>query len=155
MHAPSIFSWVPDSGRYFNYFYPAGLIAATAVGLIFSVLVYKIKDELTPPILIELALLSVMLIPFVLPKMHERNFYPADVISILFAFYFPRYFVIPILMNIISFFSYQPTLFNVEPVPISLLALCLLILIIILSRDAGMQVHARAIADRNGRDAVK
>jgi Gpi18-like mannosyltransferase len=78
--------------------------------------------------------------PFVLPKMHERNFYPADVISIIFALYFPRLFFVPIVMNVISFFSYQPTLFGVEPVPISLLAFGVLILVIILSRDAIIQL---------------
>jgi Gpi18-like mannosyltransferase len=67
--------------------------------------------------------------------MHERYFYPADVISIIFVFYFPRYFYFPVLMNVVSFFAYQPTLFGSEPVSISLLAAGILILLIVLARD--------------------
>ncbi len=42
-------------------------------------------------------------------------------------------FFVPIIMSIVSFFSYQPTLFGVEPVSIGLLAFGVLILIIILA----------------------
>jgi len=136
MHAPSMFAWIPDTGRFYPYFYPVGLIIAAVAGLFFSIVVYKSRKELTPAILVELALISVIMMPFFLPKMHERNFYPADILSIIFAFYFPRFFFVPIAMSVISFFSYQPTLFNVEPVSISLLALLVLSLIIVLNRDA-------------------
>ena len=33
MHAPSLLSLIPNSGRFFPYFYPAGLILAIAVSL--------------------------------------------------------------------------------------------------------------------------
>jgi Gpi18-like mannosyltransferase len=136
MHAPSLLSLIPNLGRFYPYFYPAGLILAIAVGSLFSVLMYKSQAKLTPPLLIELSLISVMVMPFVLPKMLDRYFYPADVFSILFAFYFPSYFYIPIGMNIISFFAYQPTLFQVDPVPIGILALGVLVLIIVLIKGA-------------------
>jgi Gpi18-like mannosyltransferase len=140
MHAPTIFAWIPDSGRFYNYFYPAGLIMAALTGIYFSLIVYRSHRELTLPILVELALIIVMLMPFLLPKMHERNFYPADIISIIFVFYFPQFFFVPIVMSVISFFSYQPTLFEVEPLPISLLALLILFLIVFLIRHAVTQL---------------
>jgi Gpi18-like mannosyltransferase len=135
MHAPSIFSWLPDSGRFYPYLYPAGLILATAAALFYSISIYKSENHITPALLIELALFSAILMPFILPKMHERYFYPADVICIIFVFYFPRYFYFPVLMNVVSFFAYQPTLFGSEPVSISLLAAGILILLIVLARD--------------------
>ena len=136
MHAPSLLSLIPNLGRFYPYFYPAGLILAIAVGSLFSVLMYKSQAKLTPPLLIELSLISVMVMPFVLPKMLDRYFYPADVLSILFAFYFPSYFYIPIGMTVISFFAYQPTLFQVEPMPINILAFGILGLLVILIKDA-------------------
>jgi Gpi18-like mannosyltransferase len=142
MHAPTVFAWIPDSGRFYPYFYPAGLILACAAAIFLTFFIYKSKEELIPSTLLELALIAVVMMPFVLPKMHERNFYPADVISIIFAFYFPRLFFVPILMSVISFFSYQPTLFGAEPVPISFLALGVLVLIIILGRDAVKQLYS-------------
>ncbi len=136
MHAPSLLSLIPNSGRFYPYFYPAGLILAIAVGLLLFIMIYKSQVGLTSSLLIELSLISVMLMPFVLPKMLDRYFYPADVLSILFAFYFPRYFYIPIGMSIISFFAYQPTLFQTEPVAIPVLALGILILLVVVIRDA-------------------
>jgi Gpi18-like mannosyltransferase len=136
MHAPTVFSWIPDTGRYYTYFYSAGLIGAILAGLLFCIIAYKSQEKITTSILVELALISVLIIPFFLPKMHERNFYPADVISIIFAFYHPRFIFAPISMSVISFFSYQPTLFNVEPISIGILALGVFILIVLLCRDA-------------------
>jgi Gpi18-like mannosyltransferase len=140
MNAPSAFSLIPDSGRFFIYYYHAGLIAAVAAGIFYSIFVYKSHNNLTPSILLELALLTILMMPFLLPKMHERNFYPADVISIVFAFYYPRYLFVPIVMSVTSFFSYQPTLFAAEPVPISWLALGILTLIIFLGQDVIIQL---------------
>ena len=141
MHAPSVFSWMPDTGRFYGYFYPAGLFAAAAAALCLAILVYKSKVKLTPSLLIELATISVMLMPFLLPKMHERYFYPADVFTILLAFYYPGLFLVPIGMSIISYFAYQPTIFESEPVSIAILAVGVLLLLIVLIRDAVLQLY--------------
>jgi len=149
MNAPSVFSLVPASGRFYIYYYHAALISAVAAGIFFSIFVSKSPAKLTPSILLELALIAVLMIPFILPKMHERYFYPADVISIIFAFYFPRYLFVPILMSVISTLSYLPTLFGIEPIPLSLLALGIFILIIFLSRDAIIQLFPIWPGDNN------
>jgi len=144
MHAPTLLSFIPNSGRYYPFFYPAGLILAIAIGILFSTLIYKSQAKLTPPLLIELSLISVMVMPFVLPKMLDRYFYPADVLSILFAFYFPEFFYIPIIMNTISFFAYQPTLFQTEPVPIGILAIGIFSIITILIKDMIVRLYPKA-----------
>jgi len=136
MHAPSLLSLIPNSGRFYPYFYPAGLILTISVALLLSVLIYKSHADLTPSLLIELSLISVMIMPLLLPKMLDRYFYPADVLSILFAFYFPSYFYIPIGMGIISFFAYQPTLFGTEPVASPILAIGIIVLLTIVIKDA-------------------
>jgi Gpi18-like mannosyltransferase len=148
MHAPSALSWLPDSGRFYPYFYPAGLILAASAALAYSLAVYRSRTEITPPLLVELALISVLMLPFVLPKMHERYFYVADVLSIILVFYVPRLFFVPLSMITISFFSYQPTLFGVEPVPIGLLALGVFVLLVVLGRDALAQLFPSRLGDQ-------
>jgi uncharacterized membrane protein len=44
--------------------------------------------------------------------MHERYFYMADVLSIVVAFYRPRLWLVPVLVQFASFFSYLPFLFG-------------------------------------------
>jgi Gpi18-like mannosyltransferase len=146
MHAPSLLSWIPDTDKFYPYFYPVGLLAATAAGLCYCLLIYKSPAKMTPALVIELATISVMLMPYLLPKMHERYFYPADVFTILFAFYFPRYFFVPLGMSIISFFAYQPTIFGAQPVSIAFLALGVLVLLVVLVRDAILGLYPCAPA---------
>ncbi|MFH1185397.1 MAG: hypothetical protein V1755_10220 [Chloroflexota bacterium] len=136
MHAPTALAWIPDGGRYYPYFYTSALAVAATMALAFSWAIYRSSSKLTPGLLIELALISVILVPFFLPKMHERYFYLADLLSIVFAFYVPSHFFVPLLMITVSFFAYQPTLFGVEPVPMGLLALGVFILLVALLRHA-------------------
>ena len=93
-------------------------------------LVWRSKKALNADLLIKIALVSVVLLPFLLPRMHERYFFAADIFSIIFAFYFPRYFYLPVLMQLISFFSYQPFLFE-KPVNFTLLTFGMLTVILI------------------------
>ena len=58
------------------------------------------------------SLVSVAIVPFLLPKMHDRYFYPADVFSLLAVFYLPELWFIPVLYQIISSLAYIVYLFN-------------------------------------------
>ena len=55
-------------------------LAAAAVGSFLYVMVFRRAQD-TPAHLIALAMLSAMLLPFLLPKMHERYFFLADVLA--------------------------------------------------------------------------
>lgn len=134
MHAPSALAWIPSSGQFYPYFYPMGLVLALAGTLCIVVGVWLSRAKLSPAILTQAALLSAMWLPFLLPKMHERYFYPADVLSILVAFFVPELFFVPVAMITISFFAYQPTLFSIEPIPIGVLALGVFALLVLLTR---------------------
>ncbi len=137
MHAPSAYAFLPDSGTVYQYFYPVGLALAAAVALSFIVFVQQSRAKLTPALLVELSLASVLLMPYLLPKMHERYFFPADVLSIVFAAFFPAYYYVAIAMSAVSFFAYLPYLFAQEPGPMAWLALGILaILGIVLWRTA-------------------
>ena len=79
--------------------------------------------------LISFSLLSVLFPPFLLPGMHERYFFAADVLSVIYAFYMPRGLLVAILVQFASAFTYLPYLFQQEPVPRPLLALVMLVAI--------------------------
>jgi Gpi18-like mannosyltransferase len=64
--------------------------------------------------------------------MHDRYFYPADILSIVYGFYFPRHFWVPIVTIMVSLFTYISYFFEREPVPLPLLAVILLVLIVFL-----------------------
>lgn len=76
--------------------------------------------------LVSLATLSVLFPPFFLPGMHERYFFAADVLSVVYAFYLPRGFRVTLLIQFASAFTYLPYLFEQEPVPRRLLPLPIL-----------------------------
>jgi Gpi18-like mannosyltransferase len=86
MNAPNLYLFIPDA------FYSPGVLMGlgiTALVVLVWVVVYaRTIREFTPPTLLLSALAAVALMPFFLPKMHDRYFYPADVLSFLAAFYF-------------------------------------------------------------------
>ncbi|MEB3227134.1 MAG: hypothetical protein VKJ27_02010 [Synechocystis sp.] len=98
---------------------------AIAVIILFIGVMVRRKLPLTPPTLIQLSLISVVLVPFVLPKMHERYFFAADVLSLLYVGYFPQRFWVAPAINGISLFSYWPFLVGGQMIPLQFLALCL------------------------------
>lgn len=129
-NAPSFYVWFPDS--VYDFLYPAGLILAMVVALILVIGVHKSQVKVDRELMVQLALLSVLSMPYFLPKMHDRYFFAADVLSIVFGFYFPAYFFIPIAVIASSFFAYFPYLFKVQ-MPLSVFSGVLAIVIIILS----------------------
>jgi Gpi18-like mannosyltransferase len=68
-------------------------------------------------------LMSVALVPFLLPKMLDRYFYPADILALIAAFYLPELWFIPILYQIISTSAYLVSLFDAPLLLIKVAAL--------------------------------
>jgi Gpi18-like mannosyltransferase len=134
LKAPNVYQWIP----YHRAFEKASIFFAAAFVYLFCFIGYKSRVELEKNIIIKLALVSVILVPYTLPQMHERYFFPADVLSIIYAFYFPRFFFIPVLIISASFFSYLPYIFvnlTFRPELIPSLAVLMGIALIITSVD--------------------
>ncbi len=95
----------------------------TIIGLVLTVLIVgcwillnaRAKFDLSRSAILLMGLVSVAILPFVLPKMHDRYFYPADVVSLALAFYFPELWFVPILYQVISTSAYIVFLFNAAP----------------------------------------
>jgi Gpi18-like mannosyltransferase len=145
----NMYAWFPKS--FSDQLYPAGLVFGVSICFLYLVIAYRSRAPLTDEAIVQLALLSVLILPFFLPRMHDRYFYPADVLSILYAFFFPEYFFIPLVTILVSFFSYEPYLFKVEVVPLSLLAIVFLGLIVIVARRLVMTLYPTVNGSREER----
>jgi Gpi18-like mannosyltransferase len=64
-----------------------------------------------------LALVSVACFPFILPRMHDRYFYPADVFSIVLAFYMPELWFVAVSYQVISVLVYSINLLQLGLMP--------------------------------------
>ena len=93
-----------------------GLILAAVLTLGWIWNNMRAKLDINRNTIVLMGLVSVALVPFVLPKMHDRYFYPADVFSLLAAFYMPELWFVPILYQVISTLAYMVFLFNVPVV---------------------------------------
>ena len=144
MQAPSWYRWVPGVERYFSFLNPAGMVlAAFAILLLFFMIHRGLrKRSMDAETLIQTSLLFTLVIPFLLPQMHERYFFLADLLSIVYAFYFPRHYFVPIIVILVSLFSYFPFLFGAAFIQLSHLALALFVLIVFLTRDLMMRIHS-------------
>jgi hypothetical protein len=69
------------------------------------------RVQLTPTRIVLAATVSVLLVPFFLPAMHERYFFLADAMTVVAAFYLPRrLWALPVLEQFASFCAYLPFL---------------------------------------------
>jgi Gpi18-like mannosyltransferase len=86
--------------------------------------------------LLATALLATLLMPYVLPAMHERYFFPADVLALVAAWTLPRFVPVAALVLTASTFTYLPYLFDWEPLPRPLLAALMTGAILLTIREA-------------------
>lgn len=93
---------------YFNEVKPADLrqvihvgeaITAGIAGILVAVTYKRWNAPLTPLSCLLLATLFASVMPFILPLMHDRYFFMADVFSLLLACMLPRWFLLPVLFQ--------------------------------------------------------
>ena len=129
INAPSLYQWIPN--RYHNW-YPLGIAFTILVVLIVAYFVYKNRVDITSDLLIYLATFSTLIMPFFLPRMHDRYFFPASVIAIVLAFRLPKYWYVAMIIGLVQTLTSLSFLYAVAPVPLPLLAVFLLVLIAVL-----------------------
>lgn len=115
-HMPHLYQWASD----FNYsLYNWGITIAIIVVLVSALLVYKLPLEMArEDLIIYLAALSVTMTPFILPRMHDRYLFPADIITIILVFYRPKYWYMAILISLTSLNTYIANLFEIVIIPL-------------------------------------
>lgn len=92
------------------------LAGIAVTGVVVAALVIWVvwkRVELSPTRVILASAVSALVVPWLLPAMHERYFYLADVFTVVSAFYLPRrLFALPVLEQFASFLSYMPFLLS-------------------------------------------
>lgn len=107
MNAANIWLFIPN--RFYEVGATLGLAVAANAALAFSVLVSHSKRDFKIEHLVLLAALSLLLMPSVLPKMHDRYFYAFEVMAIVLACIKPRLAVIAIaaqLNGVLAYLAY-------------------------------------------------
>ena len=129
--APNFYQWLPDD---WFPFWPLGVALTVAVVLRIGALVRRSRAVVTDEIVVTLAAFSVLLVPYLLPKMHDRYFFPADIFTLLLAFRRPRFLAAPIVVGGCSLGVYLFFLRGIEIVPIPVLSAAMLVVLGVLGR---------------------
>jgi len=120
MSAPNLYAFVPDV-----YYEPGvwvGMIVFFCATTIWGWLNWRATTKYGPWKLMLMALTSLVLVTFFLPKMHERYFYPVDVFSFAVVLFIPEIWFVPILYQIVSGLSYSVFILNASPVLVQVAA---------------------------------
>ena len=124
------------------------------VALVLIVVIYWLMHakEVTPEMTLDMALFFAIFLPFVMPKIHERYFFMADMLSILYAARRGDRRFVPLLVIGASLMSYMPILTRQRPVDERILGLMMLGALIAVSRDllSAMRQNRRPPCARPG-----
>lgn len=91
------------------------------------------------------ALFGALFIPFVMPKMHDRYFFMAEMFALLYAARHPRRWWIPACVTAASFICYAPFLMRQRPIPTQVAALLNLAAVVGVARDLYRSMSAQAL----------
>jgi Gpi18-like mannosyltransferase len=125
VQAPNLYMWFPWT--WLERFYTEGVIAGVALTgalvLLLAWRVWRSRVSLDATLTLRICMLSLVMTPYFLPKMHERYFFAADVLAIAYAFFFPRQYFVPVFIGFASFMVYSAHLFEIKFVPFRVLSL--------------------------------
>jgi Gpi18-like mannosyltransferase len=132
LKAPNFYQWIPNS--FITYFSLAGiLLTAAAVVVVVICALEFLLPRLRNGHMLVLATLFLFVVPFLLPQMHERYFYPAEIFGLLVAFAVPRFAWIAVSAQLVALFAYTTFLFKIPPpIPLNLVAIAQLVNIVAL-----------------------
>ncbi len=102
MHAANLYSLIVGHPEWVKPAYYGGLALTVIVVGAWIFYYARRRFTLSPRLVLFTALMSVVLVPFLLPKMHDRYFYPADNLSYVLAFFWPGAWYIALGYQIIS-----------------------------------------------------
>jgi Gpi18-like mannosyltransferase len=108
--APNFYVFIPDN---YSQLVWAGLAFASICLGVWIFFTAKGDQFFDKKKLVQLACISLVLSPFLLPRMHDRYFYPADVFSLVLAFCSTEFWFLPVAYQIVSGLSYAPFLLGI------------------------------------------
>ena len=120
-NAPNLYLFI--SSKYYHPGLEMGLAVFAAASLSWAWINWKWRTIFTSRKYFLTALASAALVPFLLPKMHERYFYAADTLSFVTAIFIPELWFVPLLFQLSSGFTYTIFLFGWNPIFVQIAAL--------------------------------
>jgi Gpi18-like mannosyltransferase len=127
MNAPTIFALIPGPRT-------AGYVCAAAVLFCVVFALMKRRAEAAPETLLLLFVFCSLVVPFLLPRMHERYFYLAEVSLLLYGACRPKRLWAAFALIIPSLSTYSNYLYKTGFIPLHYLALAVFIAVIAVSR---------------------
>jgi len=119
-NAPTPYAWLPANAS--TLWMDLGLGVAAAVTLGFGVWLLARRRRLAPGEVIMVAAAATLLIPLLLPQMHERYFYLAEVLTAIAIFVDRRFVPAAVGIQAASISTYLAYLENARNVPLGLAA---------------------------------
>jgi Gpi18-like mannosyltransferase/putative flippase GtrA len=138
LSAPTVYAWLDlrhSAGQPGTYV--AGVIVLGAV--IATARWAKLR---TPAEVLGAAAFFFVLAPFVLPKMHDRYFFLADVTTVLYAIARPQRWFVPVLVVGASLSVYLDYLYDIEPFPLEVAAAIMAAALVTLTLDVFPELQA-------------
>jgi Gpi18-like mannosyltransferase len=123
LQAANLYQWVPDT--LYPYVQPAGVFFGIGiVALLAFVYIRRLRGLVNTEIwLLQVAAAFGALVPFVLPGMHDRYFYPGDVFAVICALLIRDYIVPAVALQFTAVIMLSAALFRVPPpIPLPWLA---------------------------------
>ena len=135
-------------------FQHAALYACVILVLIAVIYWLMHWKEVTPEMTLRFAMFCAIFLPFVMPKMHERYFFLADALAVLYAARYSRRRYLPLLVAGASLTSYCSYLMRQVPVDQRVSALMMLAALVIVGRDMLLEMRANRAKIAKGGDAL-
>jgi len=145
MNCANIYQFVTEA--HFDLFNKLGIGITFIIVLGISIWIGTSKKKLNEDIMVEVSMLILIVIPFLLPQMHERYYFPAELLAIVYAFLNKKYFYISITLIFTSFLSYGPFLFGRELIDMRILAIIIFIIIIFLFLDIAEKLKEEIVIE--------
>lgn len=105
-NSSSVFAFFPNESN-IEFWSTAGIICAVEFMLVILIWLYIERRHVNYNIILAAALLLSIGIPFLLPHMHDRYFFIADVLALSFGIVFPKLCFIPVLVQFASLLGYH------------------------------------------------
>lgn len=134
MNAPSLYAWFFKS-EYVKGYASAGVLFAIALLGFFAFLFLKRNKKVNDNTIITLSAFITLLVPFILPGMHERYFYLADILTFIYAIYNPKRFYVPLIVIFASYNGYISFLRNWQILDRTMVVFGLLFALINIGKD--------------------
>jgi len=133
-NSSSVFSIITDVSSQSSAASLGILAAFLAMGIIIAISCFG-KVRLSSRSMMAAALLFAVAIPFLLPHMHDRYFFIADTLSVIYACMSPGYFLIPVLVQFASMLGYWAYLQGYYILPMQYGGFALIIVIAVVLID--------------------